>query len=423
MTFSHRSSLKKQNKPFKGSKSKIKTKGKICKVKKDQSKVDRKNAQKLEHIKKNLEIQSTKKLFSGARGIPKIVALVPLCKDVSAQGVLQDISGPMDGSGFNGFLTTSFQNQKIQFIPTKRHIMQILDAVKVADLVVFILSAKEEVDGFGEKLMSLIKSQGVPATASVIQFLDVEAQSSQNDIIKSIEYYMHHHFTNDHKVFSSSQKILRFIKDSKIKVVHWRDRHSYMIAERLEYIEGDKILKVSGIVRGAALSANRLLHISNLGDFQIEKITSEFPSDKNQAHGINMDLEPMVLHVPDAQAMESLESQNEPDPMEGEQTWPTEEEIQESENKLRNMSKKRVRKVPKGTSSYQAAWIIDSDHEGDVEDDETVFDAEMDSSMKDDASEAQDYSEEEYEQVELDDRSGAFDSTIDPEQEEKEYFI
>jgi pre-rRNA-processing protein TSR1 len=301
--------------------------------------------------------------------------------------------------------------------------MQILDAVKVADLVVFILSAKEEVDGFGEKLMSLIKSQGVPATASVIQFLDVEAQSSQNDIIKSIEYYMHHHFTNDHKVFSSSQKILRFIKDSKIKVVHWRDRHSYMIAERLEYIEGDKILKVSGIVRGAALSANRLLHISNLGDFQIEKITSEFPSDKNQAHGINMDLEPMVLHVPDAQAMESLESQNEPDPMEGEQTWPTEEEIQESENKLRNMSKKRVRKVPKGTSSYQAAWIIDSDHEGDVEDDETVFDAEMDSSMKDDASEAQDYSEEEYEQVELDDRSGAFDSTIDPEQEEKEYFI
>jgi pre-rRNA-processing protein TSR1 len=301
--------------------------------------------------------------------------------------------------------------------------MQILDAVKVADLVVFVLSAKEEVDGFGEKCMSLIKAQGVPASASVIQFLQDEAHSSQNDVLKSIEYYMHHHFTNDHKVFSSGQKILRFIKDSKVKVVHWRDRHSYMIAERLEYIEGDDVLKVSGIVRGAALSANRLLHLQNLGDFQIEKITSEFPSAQNHAQGSKMDMEPMVLHVPDANLMESLESQNEPDPMEGEQTWPTEEEIQESENKLRSMMKKRVRKVPKGTSSYQAAWIIDSDQEDDLEDDETIFDAEMDTSIKEDALETQYNSEEEYEQVELDDRSGAFDSTIDAEQEEKEYFI
>lgn len=420
MTFSHRSSLKKPNKPFKGSKSKIKSKGRIGKVKKDQSKVDRKNAQKLLQLKKNSEIQSTKKLFSGARGIPKIVALVPLCKDVDAQVVLKDIIKDCSHSSGLGVVNASFQNQKIQFIPAKRHLMQILDAVKVADLVVFILSAKEEVDSFGEKCMSLIKSQGVPANASVIQFLDDEAQSAPNDIIKSIEYYMHHHFTNDHKVFSSGEKILRFIKDSKVKVVHWRDRHSYMIAEGLEYVQGENLLKVSGIVRGAALSANRLLHLQNLGDFQIEKITSEFPSAQDHGLGQKMDLEPILLHVPDPQLMESLESQNEPDPMEGEQTWPTEEEIKESEINLRNMMKKRTRKVPKGTSSYQAAWIVDSDQE-EEDDDEASFDAEMDTSVKDHVSEAQDYSDEEYEHVELDDRSGAFDATIDAEQEEKEY--
>lgn len=426
MTFSHRSSLKKPNKPFKGSKSKIKNKGRISKIKKDHSKIDRKNAQKLLLFKKNSEIQSSKKLFSGALGIPKIVALVPLCSDVDADVVLEMLNKDCDSSPGLGVLDSSFQNQKIQFIPTKRHLMQILDAVKVADLVVFILSAKEEVDAFGEKCMSLVKAQGLPATASVIQFLEDESSKSQSEVIKSIEYYMHHHFTTDHKVFSgSNEKIMRFIKDSKLKFVHWRDRHSYMVADNLEYIESNRVLKVSGIVRGAALSANRLVHLQNLGDFQIEKITSEYPTKQNFALGKKMDIEPITLHIPDQNLVESLESQNEPDPMDGEQTWPTDEEIQESEKKIKQLMKKRTRKVPRGTSSYQAAWIVDSDQEDGTDDDEdsTALDMEMDTSVKENGSEGHDFSEEEYEQVELDDRSGAFDFTIDAEQEEKEYVI
>lgn len=46
--------------------------------------------------------------------------------------------------------------------------------------------------------------------------------------------------------------------------------------------------------------------------------------------------------------------------MEGEQTWPTEEELEEAEEKSRVM-KRRVKKVPRGMSEYQAAWIPDSD--------------------------------------------------------------
>lgn len=404
MTFSHRSSLKKPNKPFKG-----KTKGKSLSTiskhkKKEHSKIDRKNSLKINLIKKNADIQSAKKLFCGSNGIPKIVALVPLCQDVDAEAFLKDSVPGL------GIWNETFQNQKIQFIPAKRHLMQILDAVKVADVVVFILSAKEEVDPFGERCMSLVKAQGIPASASTLQFL--ETSSKPQEVIKSIEYYMHHHFTNDHKVFSSIEKLKRFIKESKIKPVHWRDRHSYMVAERLEYIESDCVLKVSGIVRGAALSANRLIHLQNLGDFQIEKITSEYSAPRVLS---KMEIEPLVLQVSDSQLAESLECQNEPDPMDGEQTWPTEEEIEESEIKLT----RKTRKVPRGTSSYQAAWIVDSDHE-DEEIDQSG-DVEMDTSVQENDSQVQDFSDEEYEQIELDDRSGAFDSTIDAEQDEKEY--
>jgi pre-rRNA-processing protein TSR1 len=57
---------------------------------------------------------------------------------------------------------------------------------------------------------------------------------------------------------------------------------------------------------------------------------------------------------------ESLQSENIPDPMEGEQTWPTEEELVEAEEEARVM-KHRIKKVPRGMSEYQAAWIPDSD--------------------------------------------------------------
>lgn len=46
--------------------------------------------------------------------------------------------------------------------------------------------------------------------------------------------------------------------------------------------------------------------------------------------------------------------------MDGEQTWPTKEELAEAEEESR-VKKHRVKKVPKGMSDYQAAWIPDSD--------------------------------------------------------------
>jgi pre-rRNA-processing protein TSR1 len=57
---------------------------------------------------------------------------------------------------------------------------------------------------------------------------------------------------------------------------------------------------------------------------------------------------------------ESLQSENIPDPMECEQTWPAEEELVAAEG-LSRVVRHRIKKVPKGMSEYQAAWIPDSD--------------------------------------------------------------
>jgi hypothetical protein len=52
--------------------------------------------------------------------------------------------------------------------------------------------------------------------------------------------------------------------------------------------------------------------------------------------------------------------------MDAEQTWPTGEELAEAEanssqGKEEAKTRARVKKVPRGFSDYQAAWIPDSD--------------------------------------------------------------
>lgn len=85
-----------------------------------------------------------------------------------------------------------------------------------------------------------------------------------------------------------------------------------------------------------------------------------------------MEVEPQLLAEPDESSADSLVSSNDPDDMANEQTWPTEEEMQGAPNGHPNdaipdakagTTPKVVRKVPKGTSEYQAAWILDDDEE------------------------------------------------------------
>lgn len=59
-------------------------------------------------------------------------------------------------------------------------------------------------------------------------------------------------------------------------------------------------------------------------------------------------------------------SEVELDPMEGEQTWPTDEDLAEAA--IMPPPRPTIpKKVPKGTSDYQAAWILeDSDSDDGV---------------------------------------------------------
>jgi len=194
--------------------------------------------------------------------------------------------------------------------------------------------------------------------------------------------------------------VIRSLCDKVPKGVRWREARPRVLAERLEWDqEGDEpgygTLRIEGVVRGARLAADRLVHLQGFGDFKVDKITAAPTVARPRKAVDTMETGPTPLTA-DALATlstptddaDSLASTNVPDPEDlllGEQTWPTEEEMaqggagssREREGEMLPPAlpgtTPRLKRVPKGTSTYQAAWIIDEEAEdGDWDEEEDV---------------------------------------------------
>ncbi|ORX77145.1 DUF663-domain-containing protein [Anaeromyces robustus] len=471
-SFHHRSSLKQTNKPFKSKfttkgELKIKNKGKVNRsiqysAKRNEiSKADRRNAAKIAQNKKRQEIININRLFSGTNGTPKIIAVVPLCVDVNSVDVTKKFfetvekDYPVDNDGRPVTLKVERFKQKVQFIQCRKNVNEILDAIKVADYVMFLVSAEEEVDKFGELILLTIKSQGVPTVLTVVQHLEKIPNKKKPEIKKALTTYMEYHFPGEQKIYSIAEKndcltLLRQVTMQTPKQLVWREKYSYVLSENIEYDSNENVLKVTGNLRGQQLSVNSLVYLNNYGNFQIQKIEEDIRHDHSNKNGMSVDENSYKRTVyPDPEIQEDLISENEPDPFEGEQTWPTEEELMEAEERVKNMNNmdgvsipksvmtnnKEIRKVPKGTSTYQAAWIIDSDDENDSEDDYSDDDMKMEvnqesinnkisewqSSMNANEEIEPEVNDEEFEELEIPNKDDLFDAQIDEEEEEKAY--
>lgn len=248
------------------------------------------------------------------------------------------------------------------------------------------------------------------------QHLDTIALKKQSGVQKSLQAFLEDRFAGEIKQFTSvkhATSLTRYLSTQTPKQVVWRGRHSYLLGERVERNPESGTLAVSGYLRGRNLSANSLIHLQNFGNFQIEKVSSPASADQYiqivVSHSENDDrLARSSMNLDDAAILpddriRSLVSENEPDIMEGEQTWPTDQEIAEADQRVAEQraaaAKRRLVKVPKGTSAYQAAWITNSDDEDHEEDDDDDGDRVMI-----DGPEADDHSDDagsEHEYVDL----------------------
>lgn len=169
-----------------------------------------------------------------------------------------------------------------------RNFYAALDACKVADYVLFCLSAVQEVDEWGDLLLRCLQAQGLPEVVSVVtpsritdmQEVALRDRKARSPILKSLLSFLQYFVPSQSRVYdledgraSDAISTVRALCEGKPDDVRWRQGRSWLLSEDVHWEAKDGgTLEVTGVVRGNPLSANSLIHIPNHGDFQQSKV-------------------------------------------------------------------------------------------------------------------------------------------------------
>ncbi|KAG5513207.1 hypothetical protein PMAC_001577 [Pneumocystis sp. 'macacae'] len=384
----HRSSMKKVHKKFKSqkkSKKRVDAVLRVISAKKHTSlKADRKNTKKQTQINKRDKAAESNSKHFGIDGISKIIVIVPLCINVNPMDVVRNLSHSVDVN-INEFTGISDIFVFVIISLEKRHFLDILDFCKIADFVLLLMSATEEVDSFGEVCLRSIQAQGISTIIPVVQHTnELNSLKRSKEVKKSLLNFINYFFPGQ-KIYSTDQpqealNVIRMICVQSPIGVRWRDERSYIIAEEVNWRElndsAKGILSIKGIIRSKPLNINRLIHIIGWGDYQIDRIIPlDIQRDYNRTYEGEImecieknaifptkDQDSLEELAPITENMEDIDKHIDQKKEEKQKSVRVDDYCYFSDN---SEIIKRPRRLPPGTSDYQATWILDTDSEED----------------------------------------------------------
>ena len=351
------------------------------------SKVDRRNQSRQKQQAKHQERAKSTSVFSGQNGAPRIVVVVPLSEDVGSSSAIQSLNDSLDleaTSPSPGLCTVRIERfkQSVQYVTTQRNLLYTLDACKAADFVLFVLSPTQEVGKSEEWMLRAIENQGASNVFTVVQGLGrIEPSKRRSQVMASLKSYISHFFPNQGKLHSLDSRqecanLIRSICTLTPKGIHWRDERSWMFVDEVNWLEegdsGMNSVAVTGVVRGKGLKANRLLQLGDWGAFQIEKIVSAPLPNQRKRKADEMAVDGQegsgILEEPDADQDDLAELADEDIIMDEANGIAVSEAPTERKGVLlddhhyfdddEGNGPELPKRVPKGTSSYQAAWYL-----------------------------------------------------------------
>lgn len=344
------------------------------------SKFDRRNQAKQKQLAKRKEHQQETQIFSGRDGAPRIVAVIPLCPNTDARAAVKHLNDSLDieaevQDGCTTVPVSRFK-QKLMYMPAKRDLTSCLDAARTADFVIAILSANTEVDHLGELILRSIESQGLSTLYTAVHGLGaIESTKNKQQTLSSLKSYITHFHPGQEKLFSLDSRqdcsnLMRSLCSTTPKGIKWRDERSWMLVENVQFPPSPSEATIfTGVVRGKGLKADRLVQVGDLGTFQIEKITAAPLTTEGKGAASSGEGQEMVLDVPTDDRDDLVELapeevvMDDDDGMADVGVTPKKGVLlddhhyfSEGEEEQERVVKKRV---PKGTSAYQAAWYLD----------------------------------------------------------------
>lgn len=358
----------------------------------------------------------------GVTGAPPKIVVPVWCGDLSPSALtdgdavvaelvngIVDECGGAPASAVAGGERVLYSNAWKQYFSVIRSsdrsdLLTVLDAVKLADVVLLVMPLAGDDGRVGgisegaEALLSMIKGQGTPSIVGVVVDTGIPLGNGQVNLVKArkavlkeVSTQFDHRFpagvnNKFHPVLATNavqrqreiQTLLRVIVNCPVKEMTWRESRPYLCVDAVDSVPTEdpdtpNFLRVTGFLRGSNLDANNLLHVSNVGTFQVDRITSATsPTSGPAAVSIGSFGEAeTVLAVPDPQKQEALEPEMEADPFAADQPEITEADYVNAhggvDELLHNKHTKKKVAVPQGTSDYQANWFVSSS-EGEGED-------------------------------------------------------
>ncbi|USW48689.1 Putative ribosome biogenesis protein Bms1/Tsr1 [Septoria linicola] len=390
---SHRPTTKQVNKQFKSrhaSKSSLKNaqKGKVEGWEKGgrrtpqqqiMTKMERRNRAKQLRQNHAHDREDKASVFAGRDAAPRIIAVVPLCEDINAEKAIGELTGSVEAEDVDAHSSSIYIprfKQKVRFLTPARDVIQCLDACRLADFVLFVLSANEEADELGEELLRTVEAQGVSTVLTGVYGLDrVEPAKKRPDVVKSLKSFITHFFATQEKVHDLGNRqecsnVMRSLCTTMPKGIRWREDRSWMLLEDCRW-EGEQAI-ITGVVRGRGLKADRLVQVGDWGDLQVERIVAA-PSDTGQKKGKKDE-----MTVDEAQGEQILEEATEQqdnlaelapeeatmDDLPAASIAPSERKavLLDDHHYFNDDDRDNIsapKRLPRGTSKYQAAWYLD----------------------------------------------------------------
>ncbi|XP_039138293.1 pre-rRNA-processing protein TSR1 homolog [Dioscorea cayenensis subsp. rotundata] len=352
---------------------------------------------KMARDQKRAALLKERRAQGGSLSSPRVIVLFGLSSCVNLNLFSRDFLHLLSGGEADGTSNTvALPGCKLRatvYTAPYGDLLSCMELCKVADLVAFVVSSNSFIDGceagnpidpFGTQCLSVFRAIGLPSTAVFIQDLPNDVKRKQ-DLKKTIISCLASELPEECKFYPADtkeelHKFMWLFKEQHLSAPHWRSQRSYLMSQQVvlepdDSNPGQCTLLMSGYVQAHSLSVNQLVHVSGAGDFQLSKIDilkDPFPTNGKKDHNAmdsddKIGLQAIHTLLPDPLSHEPLLVENAPDPLAGEQTWPTEAEIAEADANS-NRHKLKKKKLPRGTSDYQAAWIVD-DTDDEVSDD------------------------------------------------------
>lgn len=197
----------------------------------------------------------------------------------------------------NGPITiVTSKKRRITLIECNNDVNSMIDIAKCADLVLLLCDASFGFEMEIFEFLNICQVHGMPKIMGVLTHLDMIKNSKT---LKTTKKTLKHRFWTEvypgAKLFYLSgivheeylrneiKNLARFISVMKFRPLKWRMTHSYVLADRLEDITSQELIRkdakvnrdvvLYGYVRGVPLMKESVVHIAGVGDMKVSELS------------------------------------------------------------------------------------------------------------------------------------------------------